>query len=259
MGRHWDLMRRYYPQLPELPDPETTDDSWRPEDPDAFFGPIAELNAWGKIQPEEFRGTLLRIYKRLEYEKKRDRVRARDEERAKRRFPPSNCRREGNKVLWDPPNVTGGEEPQCYWVEHDFGGWTTLQPPIYPHEPLEKVVPGNGDAKVVAYYPDEPRSLGWGYRRGPVLERRNPETRKSVSDAAQEVTPTPTPETPPKPAENISRIALIAEKCQTYTGPRLKRGGAPYLRQLRKWAGIPDITSRERFDAHRLATKGGSS
>ena len=230
MSRYYDMLRRYFTDLPELP-PNTIDDDWRPDDPDAFFEPIARRNAWSKIEPERFRGTLLRIYKRLQYEAKRNVQRAEDERRAALRGPPTNCRREGNVVRWDPPDLDGGETPECYWIEQERNGeWTTLQPPVYHYEPREKALLGDGPARVAAYYPNEPQrlGLGWGYRRGPLLER---------------------------PAETPERMARIVEACRTYTGPRLRRGGAPYVVHLRRHAGMPGISSAERHQAHRTATR----
>ncbi len=222
---YYTMLRRYYPQLPELPDPSAVDDNWRPEDPDAFFGPIADLNAWGKIRPTAFRGTLLRIHKRLQYEKKRAGQRAEDDRRAALRGPPVNCRREDNTLYWDPPDLEDGEAPECYWVSEERNGeWTQLQPPIYPGEALQRHLYGNGPGRVSAYYPNEPQRLGWGYRHGPVLKR---------------------------PAETPERMARIVEAVRTYTGPCLIVSGAPYLVYLRRHAKMPGISSAERHEAFR--------
>ena len=57
-------------------------------------------------------------------------------------------------------------------------------------------------------------------------------------------------ETEPPPAP--SRIERIASAVRSYTGRRT-RDRRPWLRYLRAHAGIPDITSSERDEAHRIA------
>ena len=46
-----------------------------------------------------------------------------------------------------------------------------------------------------------------------------------------------------------SRLIRIAKAIQTYTGRRTKRGNMPYIRDLRQYAGIRDITMTERKEA----------
>lgn len=62
------------------------------------------------------------------------------------------------------------------------------------------------------------------------------------------------PQAAPPPKRPPTRMERIVEACRTFKGRRLKRGkGAPYLRDLRRHAEIPNITSRERHEAHRRA------
>ena len=226
----WALLQRHYPDLQDLPDPNKVDiRTWEPKDPDGFFGPIERINAWGKIQDPEVRGRILRLHKKRQYEKKRARQRAEDERKAKLRHPPSNCRREGNTVRWDPPNK-GGISPDWYWVEAQTsdGSYTRLQPPIYPREELVRHLYGDAPARVAAYYVDEPQSLGWGFRYGPLLER-------------------------PEEKPDIGRMERIKAAIPDCPGPRMKSRprGAPWLYFLRRHSGIPDIKPSERNRAWR--------
>ena len=52
--------------------------------------------------------------------------------------------------------------------------------------------------------------------------------------------------------EEPSRMDRIVAAVRTFTGRRTRRG-APYLRDLRRHAGMRDITSKERHEAHRRA------
>ena len=50
---------------------------------------------------------------------------------------------------------------------------------------------------------------------------------------------------------------LIVEACRIYTGPRVKRTGAPYIRHLRKCTPLdPEIHIGERWEAHQIAKRG---
>ena len=224
---HYETLRRFYPDLPKLPDPDSIDiESWTPENPREFLEPIDRMNVWHRIEPEALRGRLLRIHNRLLYEDKKAAQDAEDDRKAALRGPPTNCRREGSNghlLRWDPPSIDGGEQPESYIVEAFRNGeWTTLQPPIYPHEPLEKVLySGITKARVSAYYPNEPQRLGWGFRRGPILG-----------------------------APQSSRMDAIVSACRRFKGRRM-RDGRPWVRPLRKEAGMPDITTTERNEAHK--------
>ena len=50
-----------------------------------------------------------------------------------------------------------------------------------------------------------------------------------------------------------TRMDQIIEASRTFTGRRTRREKKPYLRELRKHAGMPDITGAERDEAHRRA------
>ena len=50
----------------------------------------------------------------------------------------------------------------------------------------------------------------------------------------------------------MTRLALIAEAIRTYKGRRTKRGNMPYIRDLRRYSGIRDITMTERKRAMKL-------
>ena len=220
-------LRLFFPDLPELPDPGSPEvETWEPDSP-AELEPIERRNVWHRIEPEEFRGRLIRMWKRHMYDQVKAERDALDARKAANRHPPRNCSRENNTVYWDAPNE--GEAPAWYWVEEQRNGsWTRLQPEIMPSQTLMRHLYGDGPARVAAYYPNEPQKYGWGFRYGPLLER---------------------------PAMTDERMARIVAACKSYTGPRLRRSGAPYVVYLRKHAGMPSISSRERHKAHRLATK----
>ena len=218
------MLRKHLTDLPELPSVQEIDemdvDNWTPEDPAAVIEAIDRRNVWHRIDNR----LRLRL-KRIQYELMKEARLEEDRKRAALRGPPTNCRRNGYLLEWDPPDIEGGEKPECYFVEGKYKGeWTTFQPPIYPHEPLRKMLYTDEVAHVAAYYPNEPRSLGWGYRRGPDLHAHEPE-------------PEPT------------RMDLIVEASKTFTGRRT-RDGRPYVRHLRKHARMPDITTSERNEAH---------
>ena len=84
--------------------------------------------------------------------------------------------------------------------------------------------------------------------------RPAPETKPVVEpEPVQEpvVQPEPTPAVKPEPP---SRMDLIVAAVRTFTGRRTRRTNKPYVRDLRKHSGIPDITSAERDEAHRRVT-----
>lgn len=166
--RIYNLYRSYFKDLPELPDPRKVDIStWTPDDPVAAIHAIDSRNLWHRI-PQPIRIRL----RRLEYEEKKKRIDAEDDRRAALRGPPTNCRVElGAFVTWDPPDIEGGESPECYFVEAERDGeWTTFQPPIYPWEKRRRVLyRGTRAVRVAAYYPNEPQRLGWGYRRSATI------------------------------------------------------------------------------------------
>lgn len=180
----YNIFRRFFSDLPALPDPSTLtpkgkhDYDWiPPTDPLTYLGPIDRRNLWHRIHPERYRGFLIRMFKRAVYEEKKRARDAEDERRAKLRAPPTNVRREGQRVRWDPPDLEGGEAPAFYWVEGQLsnGEWTRFQPPIYPDERLEKVLyPRVGAVRVAAYYHDEPQKWGWGFRFSPTLRPFKP-------------------------------------------------------------------------------------
>ena len=165
--RIYNLLRRYFRDLPALPDPRKVDiATWTPEDPVAYIEAIERRNVWHRVP-----GPIRIRLRKLQYEEKKRRVDEEDARRASLRGPPTNCLRLGYILRWDPPDIEGGEDPECYWIECERNGeWTTLQPPIYPWDRREKILyQGTGKARVAAYYPNEPQKYGWGYRRGPTL------------------------------------------------------------------------------------------
>ena len=142
--KHYNTLRRYFPELPLLPDPYTIAGrgakhyDWEPPgDHYEVLHPIEERNVWHRIEPERWRGHLLRLYKRAVYERKRDLQRHKDEARAAKRHPPTNCRLDGHRVLWDPPNIEDGEAPQCYWIEGEerTGNGRRSSPPSTRRDP----------------------------------------------------------------------------------------------------------------------------
>ncbi len=52
-----------------------------------------------------------------------------------------------------------------------------------------------------------------------------------------------------------SRMQRIIDATRTFTGRRTRRGAKPYVRDLRLYAGIPDISTTERDEAHKEVKK----
>lgn len=178
--RIYNILRRFYKDLPELPNPRQLrlkgdhDYHWKPPyDHFVFLNPIERRNVWHRIGPERWRGYLIRLYKKAVYERKKALQHEKDKAKAANRHPPTNVRRNGRLIKWDPPGK--GETPECYWVEElmSDGNWTRLQPPIYPGKVLARRIYGDGAARVAAYYSNEPMSLGWGFRYSDIMEGNN--------------------------------------------------------------------------------------
>ena len=151
------------------------------------------------------------------------------------RRPPQNVRlhsifggRKG-KVTWEPPETAGQLPPAGYWIsEQRNGEWTKHGDFVLPHI-REAILYGTGPANVETWYHQLSSREGYSARAVPVEGERQAE--------------------PDCPKDRLRDI-VIATK--TYRGRRT-RDGRPWLRPLRRHAGIPDITSPERDEAHRIA------
>lgn len=189
--------------------------------------------------PERFikqYGTLERVpsYIRDHYEKRDQLEKEREEkiQEAKRkkerewdrikalRRPPTNVRLEGRRIYFEPPETANELEFAGFWVSEEYkGNWTKHGDYLLPHV-RSAVLFGEGPAYVETWY--HQMALGEMYR-SPIVGL---------------------------PAPKLSRMDIIRKAVETFKGRRTK-DGRPYLRYLRKHAGISDITSSERDEAYR--------
>ena len=133
------------------------------------------------------------------------------------RRAPTSVRLDGRTIRWEPPDTASDLPPAGYWVSEEYkGSWTKHGDYVLPHV-RSAVLFGDGPAYVETWY--HGMALGEMY----------------CSEIVR------------NPANRLDQIILAVK---TYTGRRT-RDGRPWVRYLRRHAGMPDITTDERDEAHK--------
>ena len=166
----------------------------------------------------------------------------RERERIKAlRRPPQNVRLVGRTVHFDPPETADQLEFAGFWVsEYRNGEWTVHGDYVLPHV-RKATLFGNGPCYVETWY--HQMALGEMYRSD-IVKAESPETGRDAEGKTEEAPPSASR------SKNPTRWQRIVSATESYSGRRTF-DGRPWLLILRSHAGISDITSDERDEAHK--------
>ena len=274
---NYEQLRRHWTHLPELPNPDSVDiNAWTHDDPKGLKATINRHNVWGYVD-SRVQNRIDALIKAAEPPPKTpeeilaEEIAAYESAKGPTARVVSSPKVGGPSIAW---NEVSGWKPERYqamgrsiarwgrdapvkddpfgrWEQGAGGEWNRVgvqqswvslggyDPAKGPwvgacwNYPITKrwlELSGDGpwQITVAAYW----KGRGWVY--GNIIEW--PE---------REIAPEPEPEP--------SRMDLIVASIKTFTGRRT-RDGRPYVRDLRKHAGMPDITTSERNKAHKLAS-----